>query len=524
MGASHKIACAASATAILFFVACGGDSAPESYAAAPASAPAPGLLLISPLKDQSTYLLDAQGEIAHRWDLDLPPGNSVYLMDDGDLLRCARLGDNPVFHGGGEGGRIQRFSWDGELEWDFLWSDDQHLHHHDIAPLPNGNVLLLSWSAKTKEQVLAAGMDPALLQGDSLWPDSVLEIRPLGADGGEVVWTWNVWDHLVQEFDAESDNYGIVADHPELIDLNAHRHRQQKSEEEQAAELARMTALGYAGDEEPEETPELLFTDAVADEKEAPEKKGKPRRGSKGEDFCHTNGIDYNPQLDQIVLSVRTFSELWVIDHSTTSEEAAGHTGGRSGRGGDLLYRWGNPLNYGRGTVDHQQLFKQHDARWIPEGMPGAGHLTVFNNGSDRPGGEYSSVVEIALPRTADGHYEMLGGEPFGPALATWEFKASEPESFYSSFISGAERQPNGNTLICSGEHGLVFEVNSIGDTVWEYANEFGEQDQPKPDPGADSTAPADKGAGRASNMNPKALFRASRVAPDHPGLSRLEP
>lgn len=542
-------------TLIACAAACADSTEPVVDAASTASAP--GLLLISPLKDKKAYLLDETGGVVHEWESEYPPGNSVYLLDDGDLLRCARVGENPVFRGGGEGGRIQRFSWDGELEWDFLWSDETRLAHHDIAPLPGGNVLLISWGEKSRDEVLAAGMDPELLQGDSLWPDSIYEVRPEGATGGEVVWEWHLWDHLIQEFDPERDNYGVVADHPELVDLNAHGHRAQKSEEEQRAELEHMAAIGYAGDVEPDE----------------PAQDVQPSQGHRGggEDFCHTNGIDYNEKLDQIVVSIRTFGELWVIDHSTTTEEAASHSGGRSGKGGDLLYRWGNPINYGRGVAEHQQLFKQHDARWIPEGFPGAGHLLVFNNGGS-PDDDYSTVVEIAPPVDGDGRYSLEDGEPFGPQLPAWEYKAANPQDFYSSFISGAERLPNGNTLICSGESGKVFEVTQGHEIVWEYQNEFGELDDEggpggrrgPPGPGGDRRgpggpggAPADgrpeprdgpppsdrggpppgdgrpprgggpggrggRGGGRGG-PKAKSLFRATRIELDHPGLSRLE-
>jgi hypothetical protein len=90
------------------------------------------------------------------------------------------------------------------------------------------------------------------------------------------------------------------------------------------------------------------------------------------------NSIDYHPQLDQIAVSVPFVGEIWILDHSPTTEEARGSSGGRSGRGGELLYRWGNPKVYGRGVEADKQLFGQHNVLWIPDGWKNAGHLTVF--------------------------------------------------------------------------------------------------------------------------------------------------
>src|SRR5262249_17725952 len=115
-------------------------------------------------------------------------------------------------------------------------------------------------------------------------------------------------------------------------------------------------------------------------------------------DWLHCNSLSYNAEFDQIMVSSPEFNEIWIIDHSTTTAEAASHAGGRSGKGGDLLYRWGNPRAYRAGTVKDQRLFYQHNAQWIPRGFPGEGHLLVFNNGRRRPGGAHSTVDEIILP------------------------------------------------------------------------------------------------------------------------------
>jgi hypothetical protein len=217
---------------------------------------------------------------------------------------------------------------------------------------------------------------------------------------------------------------------------------------------------------------------------------------------------------------VRTFDELWVIDHSTTTAEARGSTGGRFGRGGELLARYGNPRAHGAGEAEDRVLFGQHDARWVPAGYPGEGHLTVFNNGDDRPGERHSSVEELALEfdPEADG---MAAVE------LVWSHVAPEPASFFSSFISGAERLPNGNTLICEGSKGRLFEITPEGTIVWEYWNPFGEEPPPEglSGPGAPEGEPRPRPRG-GPNMAPTGLFRAARIAPDHPGLAgkRLGP
>ena len=187
----------------------------------------------------------------------------------------------------------------------------------------------------------------------------------------------------------------------------------------------------------------------------------------------HANAVDYNAELDQIVLSSPHFSEIWIIDHSTTTEEAKGHTGGRRGKGGDILYRWGNPRAYRNGTKADQRLFFQHNVQWIRKGLKGEGHLLVFNNGSGRKPEEYSSVDEFVPPTDKDGNYIRDEGSPFGPDKALWSYSAPNKKDFYSFFISGAERLPNGNTLINSGASGIVFEVTPDNETVWKFANPF---------------------------------------------------
>ena len=178
--------------------------------------------------------------------------------------------------------------------------------------------------------------------------------------------------------------------------------------------------------------------------------------------------MDYDAVNDQIILSVRSFNEFWIIDHSTTTAEAAGHTGGNSGKGGDLLYRWGNPSAYDRGTALDQTLGGQHDAGWIPPGFPGHGNIMVFNNFA---GPNFSSVLQLTPPVDGSGNYSIAPGQPFGPSAATWEYTATPPTDLYSPFVGGAQRLRNGNTLITEGASGLMFEIDTNETVVWSYQN-----------------------------------------------------
>jgi formylglycine-generating enzyme required for sulfatase activity len=417
-----------------------------------------GYTLLAPKHFTSTYLINNQGQIVHSWNRSkYEPGQSAYLLENGNLMRAA-MTKGPLSTGGGEGGRIEEYDWNGTLVWEFDYSTEMFMSHHDFRPLPNGNVLVLAVEKKTYDQAIAAGFDPSKLTSDIksqgfMLPDSVVEVKPTRPVGGIVVWEWHVWDHLVQDFNASKANYGNVASHPELIDADG------------------------TGNQIP------LF-------------------------WNHMNSINYNAELGQIILSVRGNSEIWVIDHNTTSAEASGHSEGRSGKGGDLLYRWGNPLAYKAGGVNSQMLFQQHDAQWIASDCPGAGNILVFNNGLGR---SYSSVDEFNPPTVdSNGNYPLVLGAAFGPANLTWTYKESPPNTLYSEAISGAQRLPNGNTLICDGVHGVLTEVTASGEIVWKYVNPV-----VKEGPLGQGSTPALDDRGHQMN----AVFRAERYSMDYVGL-----
>lgn len=385
-------------------------------AIAPGQSPQPGMNVFQPNNTNTAYAVDLNGNIVHSWPGTAAPALAAYMAANGDLVRTRFVNNWPT--GGGVGGGLERVGWDGQVLWSFQYSTTTDHTHHDIALMPNGNVLMIAWRAAGGAAAVAAGRNPATV-GTECWAETIIEVQPDGNGGANVVWEWSVMDHLVQNFDSNLPNFGAPSDFPERIDVN-------------------FGTIRSSGD------------------------------------WMHCNGIDYNEELDQIVISARSFNEIWIIDHGTTTAQAAGSTGGLRGKGGDLLYRWGNPLAYGRGTAADQTLFGQHDSHWIAEGKPGAGNLLVFNNGPNRPGGDYSSADEIVAPLNASGTYDLLANTAFGPASAVSSSFHPNPMSFYSPTTSGCDRLANGNTMMVEGDSGFFIEIDPAGQLVWSWQNNLG--------------------------------------------------
>src|ERR1051326_1960402 len=215
---------------------------------------ASGYTLIAPVNTATSYLMDKEGRVVHQWRGNGAAALVVYLLPNGHLLRTGTVTSETFGLSAGSGGRIDEFSWDGSLVWTYTLSNDKYLRHHDVAPLPNGNVLVEAWEVHTVDEAIAAGRDPNRIAGGSFWAEAIFDVRPMRPSGGDVVWEWHAWDHLIQDFDRNKKNYGDVAAHAELMDINF---------------------------------------------------------GSQTPDWLHFNAIAYNANLDQVVVSSRTLSEIW---------------------------------------------------------------------------------------------------------------------------------------------------------------------------------------------------------------------
>ena len=377
-----------------------------------------GYNLMYPHNQPNVYLLNNCGEIVNVWedDANFRPGNTAYLTEDGYLYKTKRdamVTSDAIWAGGG-GALLEIRDWDNNLMYQFEMNDSLYRLHHDFAVMPNGNIIALAWEYKSTDECIAAGRDTSTLAQGVLWPDWVFELNPFE---DTIVWEWHSWDHLVQDFDSTKANFGVIADHPELIDVNYGR----------------------------------------------PD--GHP-------DWHHGNALDYNAELDQIIVSIPYFDEVWIIDHSTSTAQAASSAGGFSNIGGDLMFRWGNPITYAAGDSSDQKLFFQHDSHWIDDFLdfshPYYGRIAVFNN---RFGGNYSTA-NVINPAWEMYDWNYLKDENTGQFLPDEvDLTLLHPDTFplYSTGLSGVQFLPNGNVLLNAGRFGYAFEMTPDNEIVWEY-------------------------------------------------------
>ena len=351
-----------------------------------------------------TYLINNEGQIVNQWNSNYSVGQSVYLLENGNLLRAAEIEGPGHFTMPSVGGRAELFDWDGHLIWEYNYSTTTATQHHDIYPMPDGNILILAIEVINRAEATQMGRKLLTPPFKQLYNEQIVELKPKNTNDADIVWEWNVKDHLIQDFDKTKENYGVISENLQRLDIN------------------------YLGS------------------------------SSGGANWIHFNSVQYNAELDQIALTSKHLGEIYIIDHSTTTAEAASGSGGIYNKGGDFLYRWGNPAVYQLGTVQDQKLFGPHYAHWIGKGLKDEGKIIVFNNGEHRVP-EYSEVLIITPPASAPGEYSYI---------------APVQSDFYSPFKSSAQRLPHGHLLICEGESGHFFEIDKNESIVWEYQSPIG--------------------------------------------------
>ena len=392
----------------------------------------------------NSYLIDMEGRLVRSW----PTGANPRFLDNGNVLDATRIGTDPWLG-------LVEMDWEGDVVWQYLESRPDYQIHHDFVRIHNAalgasTTLFIANRRITHASALGAGADPAKGPYDGAQLDAIVEIDM----AGRVVWEWWFFDHLIQDESAAWPNHAgadkSVADWPGRLDVNL---------------------------------------------------PGKPL----SPDWLHCNSLDYNPELDQLVVN-SVWGEFYVIDHGGTfvpGDRAASVALG-AGPAGDFLYRFGDPARYGQGdppsiredwtasTTGHKQIGASHHVHWIAPGLSGAGRLLVFNNGQflfERTPQSYLLEVDPTRDATGtstgsyvnppDAGYTLL--QPVSRATmkapkqisnqVVWTYHAKSNQSFFSHIGSGAQRLPGGNTLVCAMTEGHLFEITPDETLVWEYVS-----------------------------------------------------
>jgi hypothetical protein len=300
--------------------------------------------------------------------------------------------------GGGSWGSIKKWVCNSTNSATNIWTYAVTGGHHDICPLPNGNVLIIVHDQKTAANVTAVGGS----YSGTVSSEKIQEIHQTGLTTGVVVWEWKLWDHLCQ-----STNSAITATYVTSVAANPQRMNVNYN----------MTS-----------------------------------------DWIHMNGIDYNAALDQIVVSSHYMNEIWVIDHSTTTAQAATHAGGNGGRGGDFLYRWGNPAAYGcTAGGNGVTLNTIHDARWVSaNNAKFPNYISMYHNNN---GGTVQAVL-FQAPHNGY-NYTYTAGSVIAPTTCT---KPTIPTITNVPDMGGIQVLDNGNILITKPNN-TFYECSGLGTT-----------------------------------------------------------
>ena len=260
---------------------------------------------------------------------------------------------------------------------------------------------------------------------DCVWMEKIEELEPNLLDGSTtVVWEWALENHLAQDLNPNGANFADVGAERGRVDINFNA-------------------------------------------------------GILSGDYFHISGIDFSEERDEIVLCPNNIDELWVIDHSTTTAEAATSTGGARGQGGELIYRWGNPQVYDfqNGATQPGFLRRAHDPRWCVDPESGEIQLTVHNNDQvDNTPEANSQVLLLDLPLNESGDYVIGNAETFLPEAPVILYEQDPANPFFSTpFMGSAQRLSNGNILITLALTRTLVEVDQAGEIVWqEFINDGG--------------------------------------------------
>ena len=436
-----------------------------------------------PLYAKWALLIDMDGKLVKTWPL---VGGPAEMLPTGNV-RGGHMAPNtapPANPTGGVGGlpSLVEMNWNEETVW--FWNGpvdaegdqkpggaivhhdhqakDYHVYHagagNDLAvDAPTKRTLVLS-SHETGTAQDGLGVRCPDTSDISLFPLMEDAIYEINEETGEITFAWYPCEHI--------DEMGFDAKAREGI-MNI-------------ASNAQAGLLGFAG------PPYDMQTD-----------------------WTHINSVSYlGPNRwydegdqrfhpDNIIFDCRSNNLIGIIARH------AGEYNGESWGEGAIVWKVGPQYREGYKEASLGVIIGPHMAHMIPEGLPGAGNILVYDNGGIAGYGSLLPGLPGYYPNTFRSYSRIVEFNPI-TLEKVWEYKCPEGRNtgpyferkFYSMLISGAQRTPNGNTVICEGQPGRIFEVTAKGKIVWEYISAFG------------NGFPL----GPAGFLGPRPIYRAQRV------------
>ena len=345
-------------------------------------------------RDGRSFLIDMNGNLVHSWPYcGFPVEMIAPEINDGKKGHIICQKEPDIF----ANENLLIVDWDADIVWE--WGKDapggKAQQNHDLAALPNGNLLIV---AKLEHSVPELSNEPINDQ-------AIYEV----ARSGEIVWQWISSEHI--------EDLGFKGERKALLFSTKMRPRSS------IFVINDMAPLG----------PNKWFD---------------------------SSDVRFHP--DNIMIDSREGSFMAIIEKET------GNIVWRMGPDYPAAYDHSKKSFTGRLPRPVDSISGQHDAHMIPKGLPGEGNVLVFDN---QGAAGIPPVYLNMFPGS-----RILEIDPISYEIV-WQYDAScsgRPFwTFYSSFISSARRLPNGNTLICEGMNGGLFQVTVEGEIVWEYVNPF---------------------------------------------------
>ena len=393
-----------------------------------------GYTLVVPQTATRTYLIDMKGNVVQEWDSQYTAFYAVLDPKTGNMIRHGVAPDNKLPFGG-QAGIFEEFDWTGKKVWEFNTMTSTEIGHHTFALMPNGNILALIWKHHSYDDAIAKGLDP-----DKPGRAMVKGGIKIGWTPESQVLVEGIYADVIREIERgtgktvwEWDVWDHLGTGPDQIDINAFC------------------------------SPKVM-------------------RYLAGPDWTHFNGVSYNPDTNEVCFTSRNLAEVYVVDY---------------GKNEGIKMRWGNPANYGQGRAPagygddgDQKLFGPHAPAWTKEG-----NITIFDNGTMRPSGNYSRGVEISRD---------------GKLVRQWNAGMSGTANFnfYTPFQGGVQKLDNDNYLITSTQCGHIVEVTPQNKVVWEFINPMGRNNK------------VYSSADNQGFANQFAVHKALRYAPDFSGFA----